>query len=174
MIANITVTNIGTNPDGSTFGFGVNELGEGVYIPVSCMNAAGNPNVGDSLSAVLSDNANNNRGSTPWFCSIVNNPTTSGSKKEGNDNPPDQRELRGAIIEYINAQDWMVTGNEVAECVGCSQQFASATLHNLHTQEKISKISISKGPDRKASHAAWCRTALTTDIFHEMICGDDW
>ena len=28
--------------------------------------------------------------------------------------------------------------------------------------------------DRKASHAAWCRTALTTDIFHEMICGDDW
>lgn len=171
MIANITITNTITNADGSIFGFGTTELGEGVYIPVSSMCKVQDPEVGNRISVILSQNSNNSKGTTPWYCAALNNPDI--LDDTSNDNALGQGNVKDAILEYINSQDWMVTSDKAAEYVDCSQQFASDALHNLHLHEKISKISISKGPNRKASHTAWCPTDMAGEIFHEINLSED-
>lgn len=167
MKAEIIVTNIMANPDGSNYAFAVEqETGDGVFIPVNSMSFVKFP-VEENCVYEAFLTPNKTHSNTPWFCSLLSKPM--GRFK---DEEPEKTNTK-QIEEYINRCEVPISAKEVFNNLRItSETSVGSVLHQLYEQGRIAKIIFSKGPDKQASYVAFCSHSLLKSAYLDLIEAD--
>lgn len=191
MKADIIITNVMRNADGSHYAFAVeSETGDGVFIPVNSISFVKFPvQEGCKYEAFLT--SNKTHANTPWFCSLLSKPSENDLHNEPmvNHQPEEEPEpeeepdpeAKAPIIsntqsieEYINRCEIPVTPKQVfADLPITSESSIGSVLHQLYEKERIGKIIFSKGPKRYASFTAYCSRKILKQAYLDLI-EDNW
>ncbi len=184
MKADIIITNMMENADGSHYAFAVEyETGDGVFIPVNSISFVKFPvREGCKYEAFLTPNKTH--ANTPWFCSLLSKPVENDLFHEPEEKPePEYRpepEPKASVVpntqrieQYINRSEVPVTPKQLfAALPVTSESSIGSLLHQLYERERIAKIIFSKGPERNASYVAYCSRSLLKEAYLDLIEAD--
>lgn len=160
MYTNILITALKQNPDGTQYGFAVNEEDmTSVYIPT--MWASG-LKTGDVVKAALRHNTNDPHGTTPWFCQGIKrvfepqpfNPSVEVQKVaepayDEVQEDASKTSLDKKTLEVLLEAECFLTSEEIADLVGSyNKDTVRINLARMHERGEIYKLSL-----RKKAHA---------------------